>query len=192
MWTAAADVDMAVDIIENAKGQPPLGVQRRGGLPGPPLHRPGLSAQASGPADGGAGVPGARPRWSCGWTRSGAAHPRHSGGEQDFDTEFLDYVLAIKLVDSVEQAMEHIAPPTPPATARPSSQTTRRRQSSSSPGWTRQRFTTMPPPGSPTGGEFGLGCEMGISTQKLHARGPMGLEELCSSRYVIRGTGQIR
>ena len=42
------------------------------------------------------------------------------------------------------------------------------------------------------GGEFGLGCEMGISTQKLHARGPMGLEELCSYKYIIHGDGQIR
>ena len=42
------------------------------------------------------------------------------------------------------------------------------------------------------GGEFGLGCEMGISTQKLHARGPMGLAELCSYKYVIHGNGQIR
>ena len=42
------------------------------------------------------------------------------------------------------------------------------------------------------GGEFGLGCEMGISTQKLHARGPMGLEELCTYKYVIHGNGQIR
>ena len=42
------------------------------------------------------------------------------------------------------------------------------------------------------GGEFGLGCEMGISTQKLHARGPMGLEELCSYKYIIHGSGQIR
>ena len=42
------------------------------------------------------------------------------------------------------------------------------------------------------GGEFGLGCEMGISTQKLHARGPMGLRELCSYKYIIRGNGQIR
>ena len=42
------------------------------------------------------------------------------------------------------------------------------------------------------GGEFGLGCEMGISTQKLHARGPMGLEELCTYKYIIRGNGQVR
>ena len=112
-------------------------------------------------------------------------------GDQDFDTEFLDYILAVKLVSGVEEAMEHIAahsthhseaivtrnPETAQAFLRGVDSAAVYHNAST-------RFTD--------GGEFGLGCEMGISTQKLHARGPMGLMELCTLRYVIRGQGQIR
>ncbi len=111
--------------------------------------------------------------------------------EQDFDTEFLDYILAVKCVDGVEDAISHIAQHSTghsegivtgsddaaeAFTAGVDSAAVYVNAST--------RFTD--------GGEFGLGCEMGISTQKLHARGPMGLKELTSYKYVIRGCGHIR
>jgi len=109
----------------------------------------------------------------------------------DFDTEFLDYILAVGVVDSVEAAISHIAAH---STGHSEAVVTENEETAAL--FTRQvdsaavyvncstRFTD--------GGEFGLGCEMGISTQKLHARGPMGLEELCSYKYVICGSGQVR
>ena len=112
-------------------------------------------------------------------------------GPEDFDTEFLDYILAVKVVDSVEEAASHIAAH---STGHSESIVT---SSDEHAGFFTKavdsaavyvnastRFTD--------GGEFGLGCEMGISTQKLHARGPMGLRELMSYKYVIRGNGQVR
>ncbi len=117
--------------------------------------------------------------------------PGTAAGEADFDTEFLDYILAVAVVDSKEQAAAHIAPHSTghseaiitedPAAA---DYFTRVVDSAAVYVNCSTRFTD--------GGEFGLGCEMGISTQKLHARGPMGLEELCSYKYVIQGSGQIR
>lgn len=111
--------------------------------------------------------------------------------EQDFDTEFLDYILAVKVVDSVEEAVSHISVhstghseaiiTTDTAAAR---YFTAHVDSAAVYVNASTRFTD--------GGEFGLGCEMGISTQKLHARGPLGLEELCSYKYVIEGNGQVR
>ena len=112
-------------------------------------------------------------------------------GENDFDTEFLDYILAVKIVADVDEAIAHInrhstghseAIVTSDATS--AEKFTRGIDSSSVYVNASTRFTD--------GGEFGLGCEMGISTQKLHARGPMGLEELNSYKYVIRGNGQTR
>ena len=112
-------------------------------------------------------------------------------GEKDFDTEFLDYTLAVGLVDSVEAAIDHIARH---STGHSEAIITGDDQSArlfcqcvdSAAVYVNAstRFTD--------GGEFGLGCEMGISTQKLHARGPMGLEELCTYKYIIHGSGQIR
>ncbi len=109
----------------------------------------------------------------------------------DFDTEFLDYILAIKIVDSVEDAIEHISLH---STQHSEAIITENRDAaekflneidSTSVYWNAStRFTD--------GGEFGLGCEIGISTQKMHARGPMGLSELTSYKYKIRGNGQIR
>lgn len=110
---------------------------------------------------------------------------------QDFDTEFLDYILAVGIVDSVEDAIEHIAKHSTGHSEAILSQNetsirkfTTQVDSSAVYVNASTRFTD--------GGEFGLGCEMGISTQKLHARGPMGLEELTSYKYIIRGNGQIR
>ena len=112
-------------------------------------------------------------------------------GEKDFDTEFLDYILAVKVVDSVEEAIGHIAEHSTGHSEAILTQTqahadlfTAAVDSAAVYVNCSTRFTD--------GGEFGLGCEMGISTQKLHARGPMGLEELCSYKYVIHGDGQIR
>ena len=112
-------------------------------------------------------------------------------GENDFDTEFLDYILAIKVVDSVEEAVAHISAH---STGHSEAIVT---QSDENAGIftcgvdsaavyvnASTRFTD--------GGEFGLGCEMGISTQKLHARGPMGLKELTTYKFIIKGNGQIR
>ena len=112
-------------------------------------------------------------------------------GERDFDTEFLDYILAVGVVDSVDAAIAHIA-----AHSTHHSDCIVTEDAAAAEKFTEQvdsaavyvnvstRFTD--------GGEFGLGCEMGISTQKLHARGPMGLDELCTYKYVVRGSGQIR
>ncbi|MBQ3285144.1 MAG: glutamate-5-semialdehyde dehydrogenase [Ruminococcus sp.] len=112
-------------------------------------------------------------------------------GENDFDTEFLDYILAVKIVNDVNEAVAHInahstghseAIVTADETA--ADIFTRGVDSSSVYVNASTRFTD--------GGEFGLGCEMGISTQKLHARGPMGLEELNTYKYIIKGSGNIR
>ena len=114
-----------------------------------------------------------------------------AAGEQDFDTEFLDYILAVGVVDSVEAAAKHIACHSTghseaiiTANEAAAAWFTRAVDSAAVYVNCSTRFTD--------GGEFGLGCEMGISTQKLHARGPMGLEELCSYKYVIHGNGQVR
>lgn len=112
-------------------------------------------------------------------------------GENDFDTEFLDYILAVKIVDSINDAIEHIAlHSTGHSEAIVTENPDRAKLFSMSVDSAAvyinasTRFTD--------GGEFGLGCEMGISTQKLHARGPMGLKELTTYKYIIKGTGQIR
>ena len=112
-------------------------------------------------------------------------------GERDFDTEFLDYILAVAVVDGVDEAIAHIAAHSTghsEAIVTADEEAARRFTAcvdSSSVYWNAStRFTD--------GGEFGLGCEMGISTQRLHARGPMGLQELCTYKYIVRGQGQIR
>lgn len=111
--------------------------------------------------------------------------------DSDFDTEFLDYILAVKVVKDVNEAVEHISLH---STMHSEAIVTENKEaadifvkgvdSSSVYVNVSTRFTD--------GGEFGLGCEMGISTQKLHARGPMGLEELTTYKYIIKGDGQIR
>ncbi len=112
-------------------------------------------------------------------------------GEQDFDTEFLDYILAVGIVDSVDEAIAHISRH---STGHSEAILTRTPENA-------DRFTALIDSAAvyvncstrfTDGGEFGLGCEMGISTQKLHARGPMGLAELMTYKYIIRGDGQIR
>ena len=112
-------------------------------------------------------------------------------GEKDFDTEFLDYILGVKVVNGVDEAIAHIAAHSTghsEAIVTADEKAARaflNQVDSAAVYWNAStRFTD--------GGEFGLGCEMGISTQKLHARGPMGLQELCTYKYIIRGTGQTR
>ena len=112
-------------------------------------------------------------------------------GENDFDTEFLDYIMAVAIVDSTEEAVRHIG-----RHSTHHSESIITNDSAAADYFTARvdsaavyvnastRFTD--------GGEFGLGCEMGISTQKLHARGPMGLCELNTYKYIISGNGQIR
>ena len=117
--------------------------------------------------------------------------PGTPAGEKDFDTEFLDYILAVKCVDGVQEAVSHIrAHSTGHSEAIVTSDDNARKyfvqnvDSAAVYVNASTRFTD--------GGEFGLGCEMGISTQRLHARGPMGLRELNTYKYVILGNGHIR
>lgn len=117
--------------------------------------------------------------------------PGTPAGDRDFDTEFLDYILAVAVVDSVDAAIAHILQH---STGHSEAIVTENAENA-------QRFVDETDSAAvyvnvstrfTDGGEFGLGCEMGISTQKLHARGPMGLDELSTYKYIIRGTGQTR
>ena len=112
-------------------------------------------------------------------------------GDEDFDTEFLDYKMAIKVVDGVSAAVEHIA-----------NHSTHHSESIITSDENAANYFTACVDSAAVyvnastrftdGGEFGLGCEMGISTQKIHARGPMGLGELNTYKYIIKGNGQVR
>ena len=186
-----ADLEMALNIIHNAKTSRPSVcnaaevclVHRDAAETFLPLLRKRL----------------AEDRAACGLQpvelrldeRAAAAVSGIPAGESDFDTEFLDYVLAVGVVDSVDDAAAHISAH---STGHSDCIVTACRE-------TAERFIALVDSAAvywnvstrfTDGGEFGLGCEMGISTQKLHARGPMGLEELCSYKYVITGNGQIR
>ena len=117
--------------------------------------------------------------------------PGVPAGERDFDTEFLDYILAVKCVENVQEAVSHIA----------AHSTGHSEAIVTQDGEAERYFTTNVDSAAvyvnastrfTDGGEFGLGCEMGISTQKLHARGPMGLRELTTYKYIIHGKGQVR
>ena len=117
--------------------------------------------------------------------------PGKAAGETDFDTEFLDYILAVKCVEDVREAVAHIAAH---STGHSEAIVTRSAEAE-------EIFTSTVDSAAvyvnastrfTDGGEFGLGCEMGISTQKLHARGPMGLRELTTYKYIIHGNGHVR
>jgi len=123
--------------------------------------------------------------------RAAAIIPGTPASETDFDTEFLDYILAVGVVDSVDEAIAHVLRH---STGHSDAIITENAENA-------QKFVDGTDSAAvyvnvstrfTDGGEFGLGCEMGISTQKLHARGPMGLDELCTYKYIIRGSGQIR
>ncbi|MBP3937198.1 MAG: glutamate-5-semialdehyde dehydrogenase [Clostridia bacterium] len=112
-------------------------------------------------------------------------------GESDFDTEFLDYILAVKVVDSTAEAIAHIAAHSTGHSEAIVS-TDQVALAAFAAGVDSAAVYLNASTRFTDGGEFGLGCEMGISTQRLHARGPMGLEELCTYKYLITGNGHIR
>ena len=117
--------------------------------------------------------------------------PGNPAGETDFDTEFLDYILAVKCVEDVKEAVAHIAAH---STGHSEAIVTNSEEAKAifTAGVDSAAVYINASTRFTDGGEFGLGCEMGISTQKLHARGPMGLRELTTYKYVITGTGHVR
>ena len=188
---AAADLEMALNILENAKTSRPsvcnaaevcLVHREVAAAFLPALEQRLVQARQQA---------GKEPVALRLCPEAAAIIPGTPAGPKDFDTEFLDYILAVKVVGSLEEALHHIAQH---STGHSDAIVTRdqaaavafQRGVDSAAVYVNAstRFTD--------GGEFGLGCEMGISTQKLHARGPMGLEELCSYQYVILGSGQVR
>lgn len=187
----SADMEMALNIVENAKASRPSVcnscevclVHMDAAACFLPRLQQRLTTQRNG-----AGQHPVELRLSARASRYINGTPAKAA---DFDTEFLDYILAVDVVDDLEGAVAHIARHSThhseaiitsddddarAFTAKVDSAAVYVNAST--------RFTD--------GGEFGLGCEMGISTQKLHARGPMGLTELCTYKYIIRGSGQIR
>ena len=188
---ASANQDMALEIVENAKTSRPsvcnaeevLLVHRDIAAEFLPKLRKRLTADREAK-----NLPVVELRLD---SRALEIIPGTAAGERDFDTEFLDYILAVGVVDSVDDAIRHIGQHSTGhseaiITQDDASAEKFARLVDSSAVYVNAstRFTD--------GGEFGLGCEMGISTQKLHARGPMGLEELTSYKYVVRGNGQTR
>ena len=180
---SSADQDMALNIIENAKTSRPSVCNAEEVL----LVDKAIAAQF---------LPRLAERIGgrVEFRLDGSAAQIISGtpaGERDFDTEFLDYILAVKCVENYAEAVRHIA-----AHSTGHSEAIVTNSDDAKAAFisgvdssavyinASTRFTD--------GGEFGLGCEMGISTQKLHARGPMGLRELTTYKYVITGTGHIR
>ena len=177
-----ADQDMALNIIENAKTSRPSVCNAAEVL----LVDKEIAAEF---------LPRLRQRLSKVELRldetAAAIIPGTTAGPADFDTEFLDYILAVRCVDGVKQAVEHIRAHSTGhsesiISTDPAAQALFTGGVDSAAVYVNAstRFTD--------GGEFGLGCEMGISTQKLHARGPMGLEELTSYKYIITGKGHVR
>lgn len=184
----SADQDMALNIIENAKTSRPsvcnaaevcLVHKDIAAEFLPKLHKRLVTDRAVNPV---------QLRLD---PRAAALIPGTAAGEQDFDTEFLDYVMAVGVVDDADTAMAHIA----------LHSTGHSECIVTSDDDVANRFTKVVDSAAvyvncstrfTDGGEFGLGCEIGISTQKLHARGPMGLDEICTYKYVIHGIGQIR
>ena len=188
---AAADLNKALDIVENAKASRPsvcnaeevLLVHSAVAADFLPRLQKRLAADRAA-----AGKPPVELRLD---SRAAAMIPGTPASEKDFDTEFLNYILAVRVVDSVDEAVAHIAAHSTGhsdaiVTEDPAAADAFIAGVDSAAVYVNAstRFTD--------GGEFGLGCEMGISTQKLHARGPMGLDELSTYKYVIRGSGQIR
>lgn len=186
-----ADIDKALDIVENAKMSRPSVCNAaevclvHEGIAADFLPRLKKRLTVDRAA---AGKATAELRLDSGAAKyiSGTA-----AGDRDFDTEFLDYILAVKTVAGVEEAVEHIrchstghSEAIVTENERNAALFTSAVDSAAVYVNASTRFTD--------GGEFGLGCEIGISTQKMHARGPMGLRELTSYKYIINGNGQIR
>ena len=188
---ASADLDMALNIIENAKtSRPSVCNAEEVCLVDAPVAGRFLPMLKRRLADDRA-AKGLVPVELRLDERAAAIIPGTPAGPKDFDTEFLDYILAVKVVDGVDEAVKHIALHSTGHSdcivARDGAAQARFVAGVDSAAVyvnVSTRFTD--------GGEFGLGCEMGISTQRLHARGPMGLEELTTYKYVVHGDGQIR
>ena len=186
-----ADQDKALDIIENAKASRPSVCNAEEVC----LVHSAIAAeflpklaQRLGPDRTAKGLHPVELRLD---ERAAAIIPGTPASETDFDTEFLDYILAVGVVDSVDEAVAHVLRH---STGHSDAIITENAENA-------QKFVDGTDSAAvyvnvstrfTDGGEFGLGCEMGISTQKLHARGPMGLDELCTYKYIIRGNGQIR
>lgn len=187
----SADLEMALNIIENAKTSRPsvcnalevLLVHEAVAEKFLPLLKQRLTADRE-----------ARGLQPVEFRTDPRAHALIGGtpaGDDDFDTEFLDYILAVGVVADVREAVDHIA-----------RHSTHHSESILTNNTENAAFFTKTVDSAAVyvnastrftdGGEFGLGCEIGISTQKLHARGPMGLCELTTYKYVVRGNGQIR
>jgi len=178
-----ADQEMALNIIENAKTSRPSVCNAEEVL----LVDKAIAAQFLPKL---AARIGGRVEFRLDGTAA-AIIPGKAAGEKDFDTEFLDYILAVKCVEGYAEAVQHIA-----AHSTGHSEAIVTNSDAAKAAFVSgvdssavyvnasTRFTD--------GGEFGLGCEMGISTQKLHARGPMGLKELTTYKYVITGSGHVR
>lgn len=188
---ASADLKMALDIVENAKASRPSVCNAEEVLLVhediaeeflPELHKRLVDERTA------RGLQPVELRLD---SKAYGIIPGTPAGPDDFDTEFLDYILAVKVVRSAEDAIAHIRAH---STGHSESIITKDEANATA-------FTTMIDSAAlyinastrfTDGGEFGLGCEMGISTQKLHARGPMGLRELNTYKFIIRGNGQIR
>lgn len=179
-----ADIDMAVDIIYNAKTSRPSVCNAAESLV---IHKD-IAAQA---------LPAIKSKLDektvelCGDEYSGNIIDIAPATEEDWGKEYLDYKMSIKTVDNVEEAIAHI---NTYSTGHSEAIITNDYNSA-------QKFTKLVNSSAvyvnastrfTDGGQFGFGAEIGISTQKLHARGPIGLPELTTTKFVIRGNGQIR
>ena len=184
---ASADLNMALDIVENAKTSRPSVCNAEEVLlvdkAIAPTFLPMLYKRL---------VTDREQKVELRLDKAAAAIiPGTPAGEADFDTEFLDYILAVKCVENVQEAVAHISAH---STGHSEAIVTRSAEA--------ERIFTAGVDSAAVyvnastrftdGGEFGLGCEMGISTQKLHARGPMGLRELTTYKYIIHGNGHVR
>ena len=179
-----ADIDMAVDIIYNAKTSRPSVCNAAESLV---VHKD-IAAQA---------LPAIKAKLDeknvelCGDEYSGNIIDIAPATEEDWGKEYLDYKMSIKTVDNVEEAIAHI---NTYSTGHSEAIITNDYNSA-------QKFTKLVNSSAvyvnastrfTDGGQFGFGAEIGISTQKLHARGPIGLPELTTTKFVIRGNGQVR
>ena len=184
----AADLEMALNIIENAKTSRPsvcnaaeccLVHKDIAPVFLPQLHKRLVTDRTENPVE-----------LRLDKTAAGII-PGTAATDKDFHTEHLDYILSVGVVEDAQQAMGHIA----------THSTGHSECIVTADEAVAKRFTQVVDSAAvyvncstrfTDGGEFGLGCEIGISTQKLHARGPMGLDEICTYKYVIHGNGQIR
>jgi glutamate-5-semialdehyde dehydrogenase len=183
---ASADVNMAADIVFNAKTSRPSVCNAAESLL---VHRD--IAEAA--------LPAIKARLDeknvelrgCERTRAILGESVVPAADEDYGTEYLDYIMSVKVVDSLDEAISHIAKY---SSGHSEAIVTRNYENA-------RRFTAEVDSAAvyvnastrfTDGGEFGLGAEIGISTQKLHARGPMGAGELTTTKYIVTGNGQIR